>query len=141
MATIDLTTAVGRIRAAVGDWVDPVILDDTTISQVYANSGNNEGTAIRTCAYYILGTLSRNSRERIDRIEFFGSESFNNYLSYIQKVITNPANGLPGMSLGGVYAGGVDKEDFDDNAVDSTVIQKEIPSYTNYREPTLDTIL
>lgn len=140
MATIDLSTAVGRIRAAIGDWVDPVILDDAAISQVYANSGSNENQAIRTCAFYILGTLSRNTRERVDRIEWYGSESFKNYLSYIEKVITNPSSGLPGMSIGGIYAGGISKEDFTTNTADGDIIQKEIPSYTNYREPDLDSL-
>lgn len=134
MATIDLSTPVGRIRAATGDWQDPVVLRDEDIEAVYTNSSENENQAIKTCAYYILATLARNGHERLDRIEIWGSDTFNNYLKYVEKVITNPAGGL-GVGGASIYAGGVDKEDFYNNLTDSTVINKRIPTYNNMRDP------
>lgn len=141
MATIDLTTPEGKIRAAIGDWVDPIILDDDTILQVYANCNSNEPQAIKTCAYYILATLTQSTHSRVDRLETYGNQAFDQYLSYIKQVITNPASGLAGLSLAGVYAGGVDVAEFNTNAADSTTKQKQIPSYDNYRDPDYDSLI
>lgn len=134
MATIDLSTPVGRIRAAIGDWRDPITLSDDVIEQTLANCDGNENRAITTCAFYILAILAPQGHERLDRIEIWGSDAFNNYLKYVEKVITNPAGGL-GVGSAGIYAGGVDKEDFYNNLTDSTVINKRIPTYNNMRDP------
>lgn len=129
MAALDLTTAVDRVRLAIADYADPETLDDTTIQYVLTKHDDNETAATKECAMYILGMLSHNTRERVDRLEFFGSERFNNYLVYLKQVLMNPAM----FMTGGIYAGGVDVTDFNANASDVNTIQKEIPSYSNYR--------
>ena len=136
MPVLYLSQAVDRVRLAVADWNDPVILPDETIEYVLSKNNNNESAAIRECAMYILGTFVYDTRQRIDRIEFFGGK-FENYLTYLQKTINNPAY----FQIAGIYAGGVDVAEFNTNVADSTTVQKQIPSYDNYREPDYDNLI
>ena len=136
MAALDLSLAVDRVRLAIADWNDPEILDDDVIEYVLTKNSNNESASIRECAMYILGTLVYDTHQRVDRLEFFGGK-FDNYLTYLQKTINNPAY----YQIAGVYAGGVDAADVAANVADTTTIVKEIPSYTNYREVNLDDLV
>ena len=136
MAALDLSLAVDRVRLAIADWNDPEILDDDVIEYVLTKNSNNESASIRECAMYILGTLVYDTHQRVDRLEFFGGK-FDNYLTYLQKTINNPAY----YQIAGVYAGGVDVADVAANVADTTTIVKEIPSYSNYREVNLDDLV
>lgn len=129
MAALDLTTAVDRVRLAIADYADPEILDDATIQYVLTKHDDNETAATKECAMYILGMLAQSTHSRIDRIEMWGSERFNNYLVYLKQVLMNPSMFL----TGGIYAGGVDVTDFNTDASDVDNIQRQIPSYSNYR--------
>lgn len=126
MTTIDPTTALGRLRLATADYNDPVILDDATITYVLTKNNSNEAAAIKECAAYILGALSQMTTERLDKLTFYGSERFNNYLKYLKEVINNTTSSLS-TSVAGVYFGGVNKQDFIDNRHDQTVIHHEYP--------------
>ena len=130
MAALDLTSAVDRVRLAVADYSDPEILTDETIEYVLTKNSDNENAAIRECAIYILGMLSQNTHQRLDRLEFWNETKFTQYLAYLKQVLLNPMY----FQIAGIYAGGVDAEDFAANR-DGSTITKEIPSYTNYRNP------
>ena len=129
MATIDITTSLGKLRLAIADYQDPVVFDDATLQAILDKNDGNEQAAIKEAASYMLGALSRQSRMRLDRIEIMGSEAFNNYLTYLKYTINNPAGSM--FANGGIYVGGVDTTDFYDNRNDATVIQKRIPSYND----------
>lgn len=124
MATLDITKAVDRVRLAIADYVDPIILPDNTIQFYLDKNLGNEASTTRECAAFILAALSRQGRQRLDRIELFGSEVFNNYLKYLEKVINNP-NGQ--YSLMGIYAGGVDVDDVVANCNDATIVHHSSP--------------
>jgi len=136
MATLDLSLAVDRVRLAIADWQDVPILPDSTIEYILEKNSNNESATIRECAMYILGTFVYDTHQRVDRLEFFGGK-FENYLTYLQKTINNPAF----YQIAGVYAGGIDVADVAANVADTDTIVKEIPSYSNYREVNLDDLV
>ena len=87
---------------------------------------NNETAVIKEAAQIILGSLSYGTRERLDRIETFGNQAFEQYLKYLKEVIKSPTGNY---ASAGVYCGGVYREDFINNVTDPEVIQKPIPSY------------
>lgn len=126
MATIDISTPVGRVRAAVGDFDDIPTLSDTVISAVLTQYGNSEPQAIKQCAMYILAALSREGHQRMDKLEVFGSEAFNNYLKFIKEVIKDPTsaynNFLP-------YCAGMRVEDVTTNSKDVTLVHQYVPNY------------
>lgn len=124
---LDLDNPVHRVRANIADWSDLPTLSDDVIEQVLTQQSNNEAAASRVCATYILGILSQQTHERLDRIELWGSEKFNNYLKYIKEFITSPMNGL--FANAGIYAAGIDKAEVDANNSDPTIIPNKIPSY------------
>ena len=124
MPVLDMTEPVSRVRLSIADYNDPVILTDEVIQYTLDKNSGNEQAAIKECAYFILGALSKSTRQRLDRIELWGSDAYNQYLSYIKEVIRSP-NGA--YASAGIYAAGVDVQDIIDNAVDTTVFQKPLP--------------
>ena len=109
---IDFTTPEGRIRLRVGDTQDVQIFEDDIYTECYQKNNENENATIREMAYYILGYLAQNTRERLDRIEYYGQEAFENYLKFLNVLIKDPRTS---MSITGVYCGGLSKEDMREN--------------------------
>lgn len=128
MGTLDLSTAVDRVRLTIADYNDPEILPDDTITYVLTKNSNNETAAAKECAIYILGALSHSGHQRLDRIEIWGSDRFNQYLTYLKQYINSPTSALNPV---GFYVAGVDKQDVVDNILDSSVIQTRLP-ITNF---------
>ncbi len=129
---IDMDIAADRVRLNVADTGDIPILPTSVYEYLLTKYSNNETAATKEAAYLILGQLSGSSRERLDRIEFYGHQKFEQYLKFIQEVIKNP-NGI--YNLGGIYCGGIDVADVAANDADTTVVQKDIPTY-EYKDPT-----
>ncbi len=90
MAVIDPTTPTGKLRLRCGDTSDLPILSDAVYEQTYVDSGNSLSRAAVTCAQYILALLSQNTHSKLVQIEVWGAEAFNNYLTYLTKVVLNP---------------------------------------------------
>lgn len=126
MATIDMTEPVGRVRLAIADYSDPVVLPDETIQIVLDKHNGNETATIKECAGYILGSLCLKGHVRIEKMEIWGSDVFNNYLKYLDKVINSPTGAY---ATAGIYAGGTSKSDMAANWADPDVVQHPIPSY------------
>lgn len=126
---LDLTQARDRVRLAVADTNDLPVLSNDVYDYLLSKYTNNETAATKEAAYLILGQLSFNTRERLDRIETYGNMAFDQYLKFIGEVIKNP-NGY--LNMAGIYAGGVDKADFIANNEDQTVIQNKFPTYNSY---------
>lgn len=125
---IDMTSPIGRIRMKVGDTADVPILPDNVYEYYLEENKGNERATIREVAYVILGTLTQNTRKRMDRIETFGQQSFDQYLKFIQQVINNPLASLTssGEFCGG-YVGGVSKSDFTKNLDNFDNIPTDMP--------------
>jgi hypothetical protein len=87
---LDPTTVIGKLRLRCGDYNDLPILPDTVYQETYTESGNSLNQASVTCAQYILAILSQSCHQRLVNIEIYGSEAFNNYLTYLTKVVLNP---------------------------------------------------
>lgn len=141
MGTIDVTEAVDRVRLGISDYSDPEILDDATIQYFLDKNSGNEPATIRECAMMILGALSRQGHIRIEKMEIWGSDNFNSYLKYLEKVILSPTGAY---AVGGVYAGGIDVDDILANQNDGTVVQRRLPiggwngEYTYLSDPSVD---
>lgn len=88
--TLDPTSVVGKLRLRCGDYNDIPILPDSVYQETYTDSGNSLSRASVTCAQYILAMLSQNCHQRLVNIEIYGAEAFNNYLTYLTKVVLNP---------------------------------------------------
>ena len=109
---IDVNTPEGRIRLRVGDIQDVPILPDSIYTYYYQVNNSNENRTVVSIAYAILAALSQNTRERLDRIEYYGQEAFDNYLKFIDILIKDPRTSVTGA---GVYCGGLSKEDMREN--------------------------
>jgi len=118
-------SAISRLRLACGDITDLPYLADDIYQYCLDTQLNNEPAATKMAAQLILAQLSYGSHQRLDKIEMWGSEAFNNYLTYIKQVITNPAN----AAMGGVYVGGMLLSDVQQNLQDTTLVQKRLINY------------
>ena len=118
---IDLTTPEGRIRLIVGDNSDWPILSDQQISDTLEQFDGNEEKATRQCAQYVLATLSMRGDVRLDRIQLMGSDTFGNFLKYLQYTINSPTSALNAVRI---YACGVYKDDYEANILDDTVLHR-----------------
>lgn len=124
MAVIDLTTPIGRIRMAVGDCLDITYLSDTQYQDLLDANNQNENAVTQIAAGYILMMLSFDTRCRLDRIETYGNNAFEQYMKALKETIRNP---IYGSSAPHIYAAGVYVEDVLDNQSDTTVVQKRLP--------------
>ncbi len=132
---LDLTEAKDRVRLAVADTQDIPIFPDDVYEYLLTKHDNNETAATKEAAYLILGQLSYNTHERLDRLEFFGNQSFEQYRLFIQDVIRNPSGAL---ALAGIYVAGLDLAEAIANDEDTTIVHHFLPSYANQIEPDID---
>lgn len=135
---LDLSNPIDRIRLLLGDWQDVQILPDEVYEYALSKYDNNEKSAAVEVAYNILAVLSQNTHSRIDRIELYGNQAFDQHLTLIKEFLRSP---LSSFNVAGVYAGGIDVADVAANVADTTTIVKEIPSYTNYRDTNYENLL
>lgn len=124
MATLDLSTAVDRIRLAIGDTADTEWLSDTEINYALSSNENNEKAAIKTSAQFILARMAYSGHERLDKLEFWG-DSFEKYMRFLKEVINNPSLN----ATGGVYVAGMLKDDVVANIQDTTIVQHKLPAF------------
>lgn len=99
--------AIDRIKLAVGDTEAPFWLDDSVYEYALNTANYKENAAIKACANYILGVLSKNAHEKLVQIEIYGKEYFDSYKEFLLTVIRNPMSGNS-STIG--YGGGVLKQ-------------------------------
>lgn len=109
---IDPTTTLGQLRLAVGDVADVPYLPDSVYTQVLQQNNDNVMASVKTVAFYILGLLTSNMRERAGAIEVWGKDAFDNYIEFINMIIKDPRTA---MNSAGFYAGGISKRDMLNN--------------------------
>lgn len=120
MPVLDPTNnATDRVRLMVGDTSDIQYLPDSVYQYELTKNNNDERTAAKTCAMYILGMLTSRTKERLDRIEIYGAEAFNNYLNFL-KMLVDPRNSF---DVATPYAGGISISDVDTNNANTDVVQ------------------
>lgn len=92
MTVIDPTTNLGKLRLRVADFGDIVYLPDSVYLQTLVDTNNNLTQSAKTCALYILGTLSfRVHRKMGLQLEVFNGEAFEHYKEFLLLTVTNPA--------------------------------------------------
>lgn len=89
---IDASTIVGKLRLRCGDIGAFQILSDEIYNQTYIDNNNDIVQTTRLCCQYILGCLSFQSRSRLDVIETYGNQVFDQYLRFLKLIIYNPSD-------------------------------------------------
>lgn len=112
--TNDPTRDIDRVRLSVGDTnVSNEYLDDAWYQHFLDNNDDNETLAAIDAAKAILVKFTSNVRERVDQIELYGNQQFDNYLSWLKDFIENPS--ISGLRSPVPYLGGLSKSDMRDN--------------------------
>lgn len=124
---VDLSTPIGQLRMETGDVGDITILYDEEYSYILSKHNNSVKDSVVDALYAVLLKLSFRTRERLDRIEFFGNQSFEQY----QKFVKDKIKQLSGIGIVAnnfnVYAGGISVEDAEKYKADSDIIQWRNP--------------
>ena len=120
--------AVDRIRLLVGDTHNDVeFLDDGVYEYLLNKHKDNETRTAVEAAQYILGKISRWTRERAGEVEVYGGDFFKNYSEYLNKFITNPS-GTASLVLSNIkgYVGGVSVSDMRQNRANPDNIKPRV---------------
>ena len=96
MTTIDPSTNLGKLRLRLGDFLDIQQLPDAVYNQVILDHTDTNGNVnLRECAMlcgsYILASLAFSVHSKMQLLEVYGSEAFNNYKSYLMMVTKDPS--------------------------------------------------
>ena len=91
MTTIDPSTDLGRLRLRCADFGDIVYLPDAVYLQVLADNNGNLSQTAKTCATYILGQLSFKTHRKLQQLEIWGAEAFDNYKQYLMLITRDPS--------------------------------------------------
>lgn len=135
MFTNDPSNPLDRIRMTVGDTDEDneYISDGWYYYYLTANSNNETLTAIEV-AKKILSKFTSNTREKVDQVEIYGNEQFNNYLKWLKEFIESPS--LSGLRSPVPYASGISKSDMRKNDADSDNVRPPIKAgFTQDSEP------
>lgn len=105
---------IDRVRVQVGD-TDPQneYLADQWYSYFLDKNSNNETLTAIDVARSILVKFTSNTREKVDQVEIWGNEQFQNYLDWLKDFIENPS--ISGLRSPVPYAGGISKSDMREN--------------------------
>lgn len=116
--TNDPNNPIDRVRLTVGD-VDTIneYLSDNWYQYFLTKNSNNEILASIDCAKAILAHFTSNGHEKIDQVEIWGKDQFDNYLKWLKDFIENPS--LSGIRSPVPYAGGISKSDIRENNANS----------------------
>lgn len=88
---LDINTNVGRVRLRTGDFLALEYLPDAVYQQAIDDASGNLPQAAKVCATYILGMLSHKTRRRLNQLEVYGSEAFQQYKEFLLLTVKDPA--------------------------------------------------
>lgn len=135
---------IDALRIMLGDLddVNPIYQDEE-IEYFLSLNQDNIQAAFYQLALSILPKFARFARERAGQIEVYGGDYFNNYLAWI-KMITKPNSPAFQMIDGGMYYGGIDRDQtlayiFDPNIVNQPFYRGQFyrtPNAMSYRRLT-----
>lgn len=120
---IDLNTPVGQLRLEVMDMGDIPILDDASYTYILAQHDNVVKDSVVDALRAVQGKLAFSTRERLDRLEFYGNQTYEQYSKWVADKIKY-LSGI-GFVAGGVsvYAGGVFVSDVTANLSNPDVVR------------------
>ena len=102
-----------RVRLIVGDTMTEIeYLSDEVYVFLLDKYANNVTAASLEASRYILGSLSKYSRQRTGDIEVYGAEMFKNYRDFLRELLRNPQMLFDRATI---YAGGISKSDMKKN--------------------------
>ena len=87
---IDPSTNIGRLRLRVGDWSDPVFLPDSVYQSTLDDTSNNVPKSTIIVAQYILAMMTRKTDRKLQQLEVYGSQAFQNYFEFLKQTILSP---------------------------------------------------
>lgn len=126
---IDLSSKVGQLRLECGDVLDLPFMSDAEYTYILSKHGDVVKDSVVDALYAILARLSLQTRERLDRLEFFGNQRFEQYVQFLKDKIaelTGQGNGRIAENIA-VYAGGISAADAAAYAADTDLIQYQPP--------------
>ena len=124
---IDLNSAVGQLRLETGDISDIPVLSDAEYTYILSQHNDVVKDSVIDALYAVLARLSYNTDQRLDRIQFWGSQSFEQYKTFVQDKIKNLTGvGILANKIS-VYAGGISKTDAEKYSTDDDLIQFSNP--------------
>ena len=118
--TNDPNNPIDRVRIRVGD-TDPLneYVTDTWYSYYLTENNNNETLTAIDIAKLIIVQFTGSTREKVDQVEIWGNDKFDNYLEWLKDFIENPS--LSGLGSPSPYASGISISDMDSYKEDSDV--------------------
>jgi|APGre2960657404_1045060.scaffolds.fasta_scaffold00061_13 hypothetical protein len=124
-------TDIEKVRIEIGDTdaAMPILSDDEIQYFLDKNEGSIRKASL-DCAKSILFRLAAFTFERVDILEYRGSDYFAQYRKALEMFISNPEYGSVSNAMG--YAGGISISDIQANINDSDVnyvkVEKSIPT-------------
>lgn len=96
MPLIDLNSPIGKLRFRLGDYLDgPPRLPDEVYQSALDENNNNLRAATILCGQYILAGLAFDTDQRLNIVQVWGSQAFEQYQKFLMMVVKDPAfNGL-----------------------------------------------
>lgn len=88
---IDPTSDIGKLRLRVADYSDLPIFPDNVYQAVLADSGGSLPRAAKTLAGYILGALAHKTHRKLNQLEVWGAEAFENYKAFLILTTKDPS--------------------------------------------------
>ena len=87
---IDPTTDLGKLRLRTGDTGDLPYLNDNIYLTTLSDSSGNLNQTARICSMYILAILSKDTRQRLQMVELYGNQAYDQYKSYLTMLYKDP---------------------------------------------------
>lgn len=135
---------IDALRILLGDLdeVNPIYQDEEIEYFLTANNDNIQATFYQL-AVSLLPKFARFARERAGQIEVYGGDYFNHYLAWI-KLISKPTSASFQLVDGGMYFGGIDKEQTQKFFLDPSIVSQpfyrgqffRMPNHMGYRRLT-----
>lgn len=91
MAVIDYSTDIGKLRCRTADVSDLPYLPDQVYASVLAEKSGNMNAAVVALSSMILGQLAFKTHRKLQQLEVFGAEAFENYSKFLIMTIKDPA--------------------------------------------------
>lgn len=109
-----------RVRIRVGD-TDPLneYVADTWYDYYLQENSQNETLTALDIAKIILAKFASCTREKVDQVEIWGNDKFDNYLEWLKEFVENPA--LSGLGSPCPYASGISISDMESYKQDPDV--------------------
>lgn len=124
---LNLNTLEGQLRLETGDVSDVAVMSDAEYTYILSQHNNVVKDSVLDALYAILARLAYNTDQRLDRIQFWGSQSYEQYKSFVEgKIKQIQGIGFVANNFN-VYAGGISKEDAANYAADTDLVQWQNP--------------